>query len=198
MLYVVFSPLDTRVGIYTCGIKTSRKYRQHPLDSRGSSSFYEVETCLDSLRLEKSTLSPWPGDSSISFAVGALWLYATFCQYTEVPQTHSCSVYLCALPQTELLWTLGCVSVSVWDATAPLQGDVSPSLTPCLKELLCWPEMMLCTGCCSCDVPQQKNHTSLCTFLCSSGTYIPLIHDKTACIKINTLGREKLKWSEKT
>lgn len=111
-LYVVFSPLDTHVGIYTCGIKTSWKYWQHPLDSRGSCSFYEVETCLDSQRLEESTPSG-SGDSSISFAVSVLLLYSTFRLCTEVPQTHSCSVYLCALPQTELLWTLGLVTVSV-------------------------------------------------------------------------------------
>lgn len=40
----------------------------------------------------------------------------------------------------------------------------------------------------------EKSHIPL----YSSGTYVPLIHDKTPCIKINTLGREKLKWSEKT
>lgn len=189
-LFVVFSPLDTHVGICTCGIIASWKYRQHPLDLRGFCSVYELETCLDFQRLEKSTLSPCPGDSSTSLAVGALLLLATFCLNTEVPQTHSCPVYLCALPQPELLWAVGCVCVCV-RFTEPLQSAASPGLTPCLEELLCWP-VMPCTGCCSCDVPQQNNHTSLCTFLCSSGTYVPLIHDKTPCIKINTLGREKL------
>lgn len=112
-LLVVFSPLDTHVGICTCGIIASWKYRQHPLDLRGFCSVYELETCLDFQRLEKSTLSPCPGDSSTSLAVGALLLFATFCLNTEVPQTHSCPVYLCALPQLELLWAVGCVCVCV-------------------------------------------------------------------------------------
>lgn len=38
-LHIVFSPLDTNEGIYTCGIAASWKYRQHPLDSSGSSTF---------------------------------------------------------------------------------------------------------------------------------------------------------------
>lgn len=124
-LYVVFSPFDTHAGIYTCGIRASQKYRQHPLDSGVSCSFYEVETCLDPQRLGKSTLSPYPGDSSISLAVGALLLHATFCLHTEVPQTLSCSVCLCVLSQTDLLWTLGCGCVCVRCHRTPASWCIS-------------------------------------------------------------------------
>lgn len=124
-LYVVFSPFDTHAGIYTCGIRASQKYRQHPLDSGVSCSFYEAETCLDPQRLGKSTLSPYPGDSSISLAVGALLLHATFCLHTEVPQTLSCSVCLCVLSQTDLLWTLGCGCVCVRCHRTPASWCIS-------------------------------------------------------------------------
>lgn len=127
-LYAVFPPLV--IHIYTSGVAVSQVYSPYPFDLGGSCRLYEVYPFPESEKVDKSFLSHCPGDSSISFA---LLLHATFCLYSEVPQILSvkCTHVLCG---GVIYSSLDYVSVQC--ATEQLQGGVSPSLSPCMEELL--------------------------------------------------------------